>query len=129
VNVLFVCTGNTCRSPFAAAVARAHGVPARSAGTHAVAGDTPPREAVGAAAQFGVDLAAHRAARLSPELVSWADVIVGLDGRAADAAQALGAERPRVLAITDPWGGGPDAYRTAYRDIDAGVRALLAELG
>ena len=43
--ILFVCTGNTCRSPLAAALARAHGVDAQSAGLDADRGDPATIEA------------------------------------------------------------------------------------
>src|SRR5690606_21448064 len=82
-NVLFVCTGNTCRSPLAEAIARA-ALEARgwthvrvdSAGT-AAAWDLPASEnAAAVAAEHGLDLSGHRSQPVTPELVRWADLIL-----------------------------------------------------
>src|SRR5690606_14203652 len=66
-NLLFVCTGNTCRSPLAEAVARReiarrgwHNVAVRSAGVAAEPGSPATEEAVIAAAELGLDLSQHR---------------------------------------------------------------------
>jgi protein-tyrosine-phosphatase len=124
MRVLFVCTGNTCRSPFAAAVARREGLEAESAGLSAFEGSTPPEDAVAVAAEYGVDLGAHRAQRLTPALLDEADVVVAMTG---DHLRAIASDKARLLVdadVDDPIGGGIDAYRRAYGQIESGVRAL-----
>jgi protein-tyrosine phosphatase len=95
-NVLFVCTGNLCRSPTAEAVAvrelRRHpGAPLRfiSAGTHAMEGSPAATRSVSAAAARGADLERHHARELTRRRVRAADLILCL---AAD-------HRPYVLAF------------------------------
>ena len=66
--ILFVCTGNTCRSPLAAALARAYGVDAQSAGLSADPGDVATPEAVRASQRHGADLSALCAERPSLSL-------------------------------------------------------------
>src|SRR5262249_44084141 len=80
-HVLFVCKGNTCRSPFAAAYARTAlpAVTATSTGYFPRAGRPCPAEAVTAAREIGVDLNGHRSRVLSAEDVQAADVILVFD--------------------------------------------------
>lgn len=86
--MLFVCTGNICRSPTAEgflrrqlaglAGAAADGrVTVHSAGTHATLG-TAPAEVVSAASEYGVDLTGHVSRQLTAEMLASADLVVGL---------------------------------------------------
>ncbi len=125
MKVLFVCTGNTCRSPYAAAVAAQLGIDARSAGTIARAGDAAAADAVAAAARRGLDLGPHRASVLSRDLVEWADVVVALGERHVPAIAELGGgAKTRLVEVADPWERGADAYDRAYAEIDEAVRTL-----
>lgn len=83
VKILFVCTGNICRSPTAQAVLtdrlkRVH-VPARirSAGLLEQDGPPPPG-ALKAASQLGLDMSEHRSRRIDRQLISDADLVVGM---------------------------------------------------
>lgn len=74
--VLFVCTGNLCRSPLGEALLRAHlgqaGVTdwrVASAGTHAVVGDPVPEDGRRIAEEHGVDVSDHAARQLQPGMV------------------------------------------------------------
>ncbi|MGI6492411.1 MAG: low molecular weight protein arginine phosphatase [Pelotomaculum sp.] len=85
MKILFVCTGNTCRSSMAAALAR-HLLAERSwgpeeflvasAGIAAVEGEPASREAIQALAEMGVDLRGHRAAGLTAEDLAQADLVL-----------------------------------------------------
>ena len=132
MRVLFVCTGNTCRSPFAEAAARREGhVEAESAGLHAYAGDEPPDDALAVAREFGLDLSSHRARRLTPDMLVRADVIVGMTATHVGELEGQGGEgKTRLLGaadIDDPIGLSRDAYRRTFSQIERGVRALLEE--
>jgi protein-tyrosine-phosphatase len=125
MKVLFVCTGNTCRSPFAAAVARREGLDASSAGLDVLA-LRATGEAVLVAREFGIDLGTHTTRRLTDDVVAEADVVVGMSDRHV---AALGAGA-RVLGggVDDPYGRGLDAYRSAYAQIEGAVLSLAEEL-
>lgn len=83
-HVLFVCTGNLCRSPIAEALLRARlgergvdDVVVSSAGTMGFAA-AATRDAARAAAELGGDLSEHRARRLDPGVVESADLVVAM---------------------------------------------------
>jgi protein-tyrosine-phosphatase len=124
-KVLFVCTGNTCRSPYAAAVARRHGLNASSAGLD-VRERAATADALAAARARGIDLASHAPCQVRTAALATADIVIGL---AESHARALG-HGARVLGggIDDPYGLGPDAYARAYEQIERAVVGLAKEL-
>ena len=85
-QVLFVCTGNTCHSSMAEALLRkmltedlaerAATIRVVSAGTGAVTGEQAAQNAIEVMAGEGIDLRSHRSRRLTPELVSAADLVL-----------------------------------------------------
>jgi protein-tyrosine-phosphatase len=133
VKILFVCSGNTCRSPFAEGVARRErpDLDVASAGANAFEGQSCPEDAIAVAADLGVDLGAHRSRQLDDAAVAGADLIVAMSpehGRAVGLRG--GGEKVRVLApeIRDPFGLGPDEYRLRYTELERAVVSLLATL-
>jgi protein-tyrosine phosphatase len=126
VSVLFVCTGNTCRSPFAEAVARREGHrDVTSAGLGAYTGDQPPEDAIVVARELGYDLSSHRARRLTDEMLERADVVVGMTA-AHVAALGGGGRLLGEADLDDPIGRGRDIYRRVYAQIETDVRKLFA---
>jgi protein-tyrosine-phosphatase len=134
-TILFVCSGNICRSPFAEVAARAaivdEGLVFASAGTMAIDGDhaTLPMQEV--AAERGLDLSEHRA-RLLDE-VDEPDVVFGMEVEHLVAARRVFPGLPRSAiqlldhprAVDDPYGRPPDVYRRVADQIqDALTRTL-----
>ncbi len=85
LRLLFVCSGNLCRSPMAEGIAR-HlaaekdlAVEVRSAGTIARSGDPASENAVVACSEIGVDISEHASQPLTSELVEWADQILCME--------------------------------------------------
>lgn len=148
--VLFVCTGNTCRSPLAAALAReltartlgvpatdvlAHGFAFASAGTSAYPGHPASEGSVAVAAELGLDLGTHQSEPLSPELLARADLVFCLGrshlqailAEAPDAAGKLAMLRPDGLDVADPYGSDLPVYRRVRDEIRAAVGARLPQ--
>ncbi|HOF42959.1 MAG TPA: low molecular weight protein arginine phosphatase, partial [Candidatus Moranbacteria bacterium] len=82
-KILFICTGNTCRSAFAAAYLRKlcenrkiTDLEVNSAGTNTINGMPASENAIIAAKDFGVDLSKHLSTCLSAELIDSSDIVV-----------------------------------------------------
>lgn len=84
MNILFVCTGNVCRSPMAEgflrfqAQRRGLGINVRSTGTHAWTGRAATIEGRRVMNEHGVSIDDHRTLELDDRLVEWADLIIGM---------------------------------------------------
>jgi protein-tyrosine-phosphatase len=116
-SVLFLCLGNLCRSPFAAAAAapRLHGVAVSSAGFLRHDGRPSPAPFVATARALGVELSTARAQRVTAEQIAAAELIVCMDldnlsRMAAEFPDALG--RTTLLGLFDP--EGPPEVRDPY---------------
>ena len=136
-RVLFVCTGNTCRSPMAAAllchkVGLREIVPtmtATSAGLYAHEGAPISQGAEGALREAGVPAALfeyHSARRVSADLMREADVVLGITSRHAMELMMRYPEHAAKIEalpmdIDDPFGGDEDTYRAC---LEALSRAL-----
>ena len=128
-RVVFVCEGDTCRSPMAAAIARHRlgtTLHAESAGISATAGAFATRDAVLAMQERGLDISGHRSRALSALDLGQFDLVVALTPAIALHLCAAGVEPSRIatLDIQDPLGKGLPAYRTAAIAIDSALERL-----
>ena len=145
-SVLFVCTGNTCRSPLAEAIFRAMTQDrtdylVRSAGVGAYSGQPASRHSIALARERGLDLSGHRSKALTIDLVEDATHIFAL-GRghrvsilqdfpeAEDKLYLLtefaADDRLRGRDIADPFGGDLEDYRQMMQHLDKCLPSLLA---
>lgn len=140
--LLFVCSGNTCRSPMGAALMRAR-LPAdtrwrvASAGTHAVAGLPATPQACQAMAEININLTGHSSRPLTREQIGAAALLVTMGRSHFDHAVELVpsardrifplrrfAARPDGLDIEDPIGGSLQDYRNCRDAISACLPGL-----
>jgi protein-tyrosine phosphatase len=154
-RVLFVCTGNICRSPTAEGVFRhlvaeaglADRIDVDSAGTHGYhIGEPPDPRAVAAAARRGIDIAGQRARRVRPEDFERFDLVLAMDQghlrhlRALRRAEHRAEIRllldyhrppggnPLLRDVPDPYYGGEEGFDDVLDLIEAASRGLLDSL-
>jgi protein-tyrosine phosphatase len=146
-NILFVCTGNTCRSPLAEVLTRAgleqrgwNHVRVDSAGTSAMWGASASEGSLRAAADVGLDLSGHRSQPLTAKLVEQADIILAMTlGHAAQVEEMGGEEKVLLVSefiedadpgepVADPFGGTAEEYADVRDLISEAVEGLLDRL-
>ena len=124
MNILFVCTGNTCRSAMAAAlfnkiaVEKNLDVRIESAGLFAIDGEPASNEAIIVMKKYGIDLLGHHAQTINTELIEKSDLILTMT--AAHKAVLAPAAEDKVFTvceyagldgdIKDPYGGDVEEY-------------------
>lgn len=149
-RLLFVCTGNTCRSPMAEVIARAEaerrrlrGIESRSAGTYAWGGQPAAAPGILTARARGLDLGGHRSTPLDESLVAWADLVLAMeaghveavrrvspDARVAVVTEFLPQDDPRHGgSVPDPIGGDREVYEETFELLERAVRGLLDRIG
>ena len=146
-NLLYVCTGNTCRSPLARVIAehllRERGwthVKVDSAGTAAIEGARASDGAIAVAREAGMNLESHKSKSLVPDLLEWADLVLVMTpahfemvthfemadkvALATDFIEGVGSGQ----AVRDPFGGDVEVYRETATQLRYAAESLLARL-
>jgi protein-tyrosine-phosphatase len=147
-TILFICTGNICRSPMAEGLFR-HVLKGRSdyrvmsAGLGAMGGQPPSAHAVRAVKELGIDISGQRSRMLTPELVDLADFIFGMTHNHVDTINLLfphAADKTFLVRefdetldlfekdISDPIGGTYEVYLNCRDQIEQGLSRYCALL-
>ncbi len=151
VKVLFVCTGNICRSPTAEGVFRhlvetqgfSGDIQIDSAGTGSWHVGQPPDERSQAVALTrGIDLSAQRARQVAPSDFADFDYVLAMDQGHLNQMAGMAAAHPETHValflefapdcperdVPDPYYGGPDGFKNVLDMIEAASRGLLADI-
>ena len=147
-GVLLVCSGNSCRSPLAAAMLAARlaqdplfrDTSVMSAGTSAWDGSPDSEGSYLVALERGLDLGDHRARMLTPELVQQVDRILTMtEAQVQRVADLGGGNKTATITayagavagprdVPDPFGGDVSGYRRAAEMLDALMDDVVARL-
>jgi protein-tyrosine-phosphatase len=144
MRILFVCTGNTCRSALAEALARKviveralSDVEVHSAGTSAWDGAPASDGALLVGMERSLDLSQHRAQTLTRDLVSDSDLVLAMGPHHLERIEALGGSGRSYLItdfasrgasarpVNDPIGGELELYRTTADELDQEIRRVF----
>jgi protein-tyrosine phosphatase len=141
-HILVVCVGNICRSPMAEALLRRElrgheEFTVESAGLGALVGHPAAEHSVTLMSEHGLDIRAHRARQIHPEMVGAADLVLVMEAghrRAIDDADPTARGKVHRLGewqdkdIDDPYRRERDAYEEALRHIQAGVASWVDKI-
>lgn len=139
MRIMFVCTGNSCRSPMADLYfndlcrrANRPDIDACSAGICAWDGDPISRQAAAVMSACGIDSAGFRSSRFTPALARECDILVAMSAshRAAMAEIAPSeAGKIRLLLgeadVPDPFGGSVEQYARVFESMRPALEALF----
>lgn len=147
MNILFVCTGNTCRSSMAEGMLRdmlkkkgIDDINVSSAGIAAIPGSRASLNAIRVMQKRGIDLSGHRARRLDEDMLKQADLLLTMTEGHKIAIQAA---EPAVwnkiytlkeyaglegMDIRDPYGGSEADYESCLSEIEKALVILISKL-
>ena len=149
MQLLFICTGNTCRSPMAAALARHHVAQAgrpwqvESAGLYAIPGLPMAAYATDALIRRHVVVQNHQSQAVTPKLIESADYIFTMTqshksellqayknaaGKTYTLREFVDEDETGDFDIRDPFGGTAEVYEACAADLDALMQRLIAKL-
>ena len=126
MNILFVCTGNTCRSAMAEGIMKAitneHNI--SSAGLMAEDGMSASPYAIEAAEEYGADISGHKSRRITIEMIEESDLVLCMTGVHKTALHAFG-DKVYTLSefadeegdISDPFGSNIFTYRRCASEL------------
>lgn len=135
--IIFVCTGNTCRSPMAEEIFKSMLTDSEldewyvcSRGISAYPGQPAAKNAVEVMRDLGCDLSLHRAANLTDSELEAADIFVCMTAEHASVLKMLGVNESKieVLNVADPFGGNIETYRLTAAEIKRKLEVVYGNI-
>ena len=131
MNVIFVCTGNTCRSPMAEWYLKSKQLQGLSVISRGFSEGEPANpNSIAAMKEVGIDISTHISHRLTPHDTQNADIIICMTESHKQILMSMGIEQNRIIVLSggvpDPFGGSLDIYRKCRDNIFKGIDNLIS---
>ena len=138
-RLIFICSGNICRSPLGEAFAKSHGVAAESFGLDTRGGDPADPRAVKYAAEHMIDLNTHRTRHIQEYVPAEGDLLIGMEPTHVKKLQSLYLDQvPVTLAglwlenpvvyLHDPYNTNSDFFNSCSSLVKQSAKALAAKI-
>lgn len=134
MKILFVCTGNTCRSPMAEGLAK-NLFPKysfSSAGLFANQNDFVSTNAVLAMKDYGIDITEHKPTQLTAKIAAEYDYIIPMTSSHKQVLLSSGINPDKILMfneeISDPFGGDLEIYRICAKQLEENIKITIGEI-
>ena len=130
-KIIFVCTGNTCRSPMAEGYLKSKNrkdLEIMSRGIAADGSDVSENSVV-VMNELGIDISCHISKQLTFADIDESTVFITMSASHADILEGLGLDKMKifVLGIPDPYGGDLSEYRTCRDEIISGIDEFIGD--
>jgi len=138
MKIIFVCSGNTCRSPMAEGLAKKYFPPKSeifSAGINAYAGCSANDKAIQAMSEKGIDIGTHKAVMLDRDKLASADLVIVMTkdqqqyllrsySEFKDKIKLIADLAGKDQEIPDPWGESQENYRRCAQDLEDLIKMI-----
>ncbi len=130
-KIIFICTGNTCRSPMAEGYLKSKGIKGLEVLSRGIMADGSPvaQNSVTVMLEKGIDISDHISAQLTYAEAEEAHRLICMSSSHADVLEGLGIDKLKcyVLGVGDPYGGDIEIYRACRDDIFSAVDELIED--
>ncbi len=130
-KIIFVCTGNTCRSPMAEGYLKSKNRKDLDIISRGLAADGSPvsENSVLAMKELGIDISAHTSKQLTFADIDETSVFICMSASHADILEGLGIDKMKlfVLGISDPYGADIEVYKKCRDEIIEGIDEFIED--